>query len=180
MDVYGIQKHLLESDGRLLSLGLYPFEGEFINYKRIHGFERLGWDQYPDLYGAVKMFIVTLETDAVNEVRQIYTIWDVLGDIGGLADMLELLGWPIITFTHAILGSGISRAFLQSLFKVQGKTESTDVCSHIKERSQLRVKLCSWLTDRRARVRMDKAQSLIDYELDILQFLRNQFAIKAM
>ena len=112
MDVYGIQKHLLESDGRLLSLGLYPFEGEFINYKRIHGFERLGWDQYPDLYGAVKMFIVTLETDAVNEVRQIYTIWDVLGDIGGLADMLELLGWPIITFAHAILGSGISRAFL--------------------------------------------------------------------
>ena len=36
--------------------------------------------------------IVSLDLDAVDEVRNIYTVWDALGDIGGLIDMLRLLG----------------------------------------------------------------------------------------
>ena len=36
--------------------------------------------------------IVSLDLDVVDEVRNIYTIWDALGDIGGLIDMLRLLG----------------------------------------------------------------------------------------
>ena len=43
--------------------------------------------------------MISLYLDAVDEVRSIYTIWDALGEIGGLIDMLRLLGWPIIYFT---------------------------------------------------------------------------------
>ena len=42
------------------------------------------------------MFVVTLETDAVNEVRQIYTIWDVLGDIGGLLRACFVIGQVVV------------------------------------------------------------------------------------
>ena len=104
---------MLESDSKLLSLGLFPFEGDFISYKKIHEFGGLEWDQYSQYAGLMKLFVVSLETDAVREVRQIYNIWDVLGDIGGLTDMLQIICWPILTFVNSTLGSGISRAVLQ-------------------------------------------------------------------
>ena len=110
---------MLESDDKLLSLGVYPFESEFFSYRKIYGFERLAIDQYTEGKGLMKIFLVVLETDAIREVRQIYTIWDVLGDIGGLADMLQLICWPIITLFHLLLGNGINRTLLQNLFKVQ-------------------------------------------------------------
>ena len=75
-------------------------------------------DKFEEVYGMMKAFIVTLEPDAIREVRQIYTLWDALGDIGGLADMLQLIGWPIVAFANAIFGSGINRSLLQQLFKV--------------------------------------------------------------
>ena len=59
-----------------------------------------------------------LSFDAVVETRQIYTIWDFLGDVGGLADMLKLLGGPIISFIQLILGSGLSKLLIKSIFKV--------------------------------------------------------------
>ena len=46
LSMYGIQKHILESDQKLLSLGLFPFEEEFISYKELHSFKALT-DQYP-------------------------------------------------------------------------------------------------------------------------------------
>ena len=37
-------------------------------------------------------FLISLDMDAVDEVRSIFTVWDALGEIGGLIDMLRLLG----------------------------------------------------------------------------------------
>ena len=67
--VYGFQKHLLESDSRLLSLGMFPFEGEFISYKKDQLSVRMDSDKFTEVYGLMKAFIVTLETDAIREVK---------------------------------------------------------------------------------------------------------------
>ena len=39
-----------------------------------------------------------LSPDTKEHARSIYTIWDLLGDIGGLFDMLRLLKSPFVTF----------------------------------------------------------------------------------
>ena len=70
---------------------------------------------------------IGLEFDAIEEVRTIYTIWDVLGDIGGLIDMLVLLGKPLIHLVNFTLGLGIRKFLTESLFMKQKKTNEEDV-----------------------------------------------------
>ena len=60
---------MLESDDKLLSLGVYPFESEFFSYRKIYGFEKIEIEQYPEYKDLMKIFVVALETDAVREVR---------------------------------------------------------------------------------------------------------------
>ena len=55
---------------------------------------------------------------AVVETRQIYTIWDFLGDVGGLADMLKLLATPIISFVQLVFGSSLNRLLIKLIFKI--------------------------------------------------------------
>ena len=52
---------------------------------------------------------IGLELDAINKTRQIYTIWDVLGDVGGLMDMLRLIGLPIIALIKVFFGDNMGR-----------------------------------------------------------------------
>ena len=52
---------------------------------------------------------IGLELDAINKTRQIYTIWDVLGDVGGLMDMLRLIGLPIIALIKVFFGNNLAR-----------------------------------------------------------------------
>ena len=59
-------------------------------------------------HGRFNSIIISLEEDAILEVRSIYTIWDVLGDIGGLIDMLRLLVMPIVTLLNFSFSLGIN------------------------------------------------------------------------
>ena len=52
---------------------------------------------------------IGLELDAINKTRQIYTIWDVLGDVGGLMDMLRLIGLPFIALIKVFFGNNLAR-----------------------------------------------------------------------
>ena len=49
-------------------------------------------------------------------VRTIYTIWDVLGEIGGLIDMLSYMAIPVIGAINIIFGNGLSKFLLSNLF----------------------------------------------------------------
>ena len=62
-------------------------------------------------------YYVGLRFGAVVETRQIYTLWEFLGDVGGLVDMLTLLGSPIFSFIQLILGSSLNRLLIKSIFK---------------------------------------------------------------
>ena len=81
---------------------------------------------------------ITLDLDSVEHVRRVYTIWDVLGDTGGLIDMLCLLCKPLIILYHGIVGSGMTRFLIQSLFVLQKKVNKPDVFSQIKRRTQFK------------------------------------------
>ena len=110
-------------------------------------------------------------------MRSVYTIWDVLGDIGGLIDMLYLLGKPVLIILQVILGSGMSQFLLKSLFVVQKKTNEADVFSQINSRKPFKMRLCGRLFNKSNWSKTKRAQSLIDEQLDIVSFLRNSFMI---
>ena len=48
---------------------------------------------------------IMLDPDIVEHQRSIYTIWDALGDIGGLFDMLKLLALPNLFLFRLTFGS---------------------------------------------------------------------------
>ena len=50
--------------------------------------------------------------DVVKNSRSIYTLLDVLGDVGGLFDMLRLIIENLIHLLTLILGSGLDRFLL--------------------------------------------------------------------
>ena len=52
-------------------------------------------------------YYIIIDPDAVEITRQVYTIWDALGDIGGLMDMLRLIGYPLIGLANLLFGSGL-------------------------------------------------------------------------
>ena len=60
----------------------------------------------------------------LNEIkRSIYTIWDLLGDVGGLLEMLKLLASPLVTMFTLLSGAGLEKYIHESLFKVQRKSK---------------------------------------------------------
>ena len=94
------------------------------------------------------MFIMLIEQDytTVEYSRAIYTIWDLLGDVGGLFDMLKIIGSPLVSFLSFVVGSGLETYLVQLLFKVQKKrTDNTQITSFIKNRKPFRAKLCNFL-----------------------------------
>ena len=64
-------------------------------------------------------FVLGIRQDfsIVEHARTIYTVWDLLGDIGGLFDMLKLLVTPMITFLSLIADSGLESHLINMLFK---------------------------------------------------------------
>ena len=81
--------------------------------------------------------------------RSIYTIWDFFGDVGGLFDMLAILSQPIFVFLTMIMGSGLDRFLIETIFTVQRRmNDSHKVEDYIKRRKPLRVKRCNWIFHR--------------------------------
>ena len=117
----------MESDDRVLSLGVVPSTYEYLKFYQ--SFE----DVYEESFsGTLLDLVITLDMDAIEHVRSIYTIWDVLGDTGGLVEMLYYLCYPIIILTQLVFNSGISSLLFETLFKIQVKTVPDDVFYHIK------------------------------------------------
>ena len=64
------------------------------------------------------MISISLDDDILEHKRSIYTLWDMLGDIGGLFDMLKVLTYIPLSFSGLLLGSGIDQTINESLFSV--------------------------------------------------------------
>ena len=60
---------------------------------------------------------IAMSPEIVHHKRSIYTILDMLGDIGGLSDALFSIGGFFISFITAITGSQLDNFLVTNLFK---------------------------------------------------------------
>ena len=51
--------------------------------------------------------------------RAVFSFWDLLGDVGGLYDMLILIGGQLVAIIQLIVGSGLNRYLVRNLFTVE-------------------------------------------------------------
>ena len=90
--------------------------------------------------------IFQINLDRVYYSRNIYGVWDLLGDVGGLFDMLKLIASPITVLFTMLFRTGLSNYLLTALFQIEKKrTENTneDILTHIKQREPAIIKICS-------------------------------------
>ena len=106
--------------------------------------------------------IIEQDFTTVEYTRSIYTVWDLLGDIGGLFDMMKQIASPLISFLSFILGSGLETHLIQLLFKVQKKhADKTSILSFIKNRKPFRSKLCNYLLHKRNKRHQENASEIM-------------------
>ena len=76
---------------------------------------------------ALKLLIMA-SNDVKENSRSIYTIWDLLGDVGGLYDMLKLISQAVVSLYSMTVFSDLDSFLHESLFSVQRKTKpSADI-----------------------------------------------------
>ena len=101
--------NIAESEESLLGLGLSGSnEKEWFQLKtNVLEYNDEGWMAQ----------VIDLDTDVRIYKRQIYTILDLLGDIGGLLDALKAFGSVFVLLYFKLTGDQISHYLLQSIFK---------------------------------------------------------------
>ena len=57
-----------------------------------------------------------MNADIVEYQRQVYTIWELFGDIGGLLEVLIVSGSLFMLFVTTVFGSGLDMYLLQNLY----------------------------------------------------------------
>ena len=62
-----------------------------------------------------------MNTDYISHVRHVYSFLDFLGDVGGLFDMLKIVGEVLVSGVTLLAGSGLNRFIIASMFKFQEK-----------------------------------------------------------
>ena len=113
--------------------------------------------------------------DRIEHTRSIYTMWDFLGDVGGLFDMLRLLAEPLVKMFSVIFGSRLDRFLLAALFKKERRRNpNEDVLTHVKHRKPFKASLISCLNSKRDRNLYKTVEGKLHRELDIVSFLRLQ------
>ena len=119
-------------------------------------------------------FVFLMSTDQTIHSRSIYTVWDFLGDVGGLFDMVKLLIQPLVTLSSALLGTGLHRYLISALFKRERHHRPNEgMITHILKRKPFHLQLCSWLCSQRDKRLQSKVEDEISHELDIVNFLKH-------
>ena len=77
-----VKKNLVSSEHKIFGLGLNNAEYSFFNLEQGETMAR------KSLY----VHMVKWSSESQVYSRAIYTFWDLLGDVGGLFDMLKLIG----------------------------------------------------------------------------------------
>ena len=150
-EVFTVQERHLESEDNLYSLGFSSQESEYF-YVSKQGDERPWFTT-----NLVKEFLFFMHPDVVHQQRVVFTFFDALGDIGGLRDVLVLVGQLLVTLYGLIFGSHLDMFLISNLFKFEREARESkkdDELSHITERKSATFKVCVWcLSSRRKKKR---------------------------
>ena len=63
------------------------------------------------------MLTFNLDSEKVKHSRQIYSYLDLLSDVGGLFDILKIIGSYIVLFGSLMTGSKLDRHLVSRIFK---------------------------------------------------------------
>ena len=62
-----------------------------------------------------------VDVDREPWINVVFSFWDFLGDVGGLYDMLILIGGSLVSALQMLTGSGLNRYIIKHLFMVEKK-----------------------------------------------------------
>ena len=100
---FQLRKSFLESEERYLGDGFLPREAEW--FELIENIKyNDGWDTH-----SIAGFAYQISMDTKQYSRSVYSVLDFFGDVGGLFDMLNLIGQVFISIFSVILGNGLDR-----------------------------------------------------------------------
>ena len=104
-----MQKHQLNAQDRVLGLGL---RDEETTYFTLAQNSQLSGNQ-----PIVAKMMFELDDEISYESRTVYTIFDLLGDVGGLFESLKILSKLLFICMHLLFGSNLNRYLVFHLFK---------------------------------------------------------------
>ena len=72
-----------------------------------------------------------MSTDTVSHERSVYTVWDWMGDVGGLFGTLSIIGAQIVSLTSYISGNSLMRELIERLYFVEASTRRYEMSADI-------------------------------------------------
>ena len=170
----------MTSEHKLLDLGMFPEEYAYSAVYKNDEFTN------NDPTSLLSIYFET-ELSSIQNSRAVFSFWDLLGDVGGLNDMLTLMGGWIVSLIQIFTGSGLNRYIFKNLFmfetkKKKDKTDSngTDqINNQTRKRRSATFPWCFWLQNRgddKMRALYEKADRRVYRELDIVRFIQQQMS----
>lgn len=133
-----------------------------------------------------KLFLVTvaLSRNDTLHLRSVYSLLDMLKDVGGLLNLLTILGLGLMFIYHLAAGDELESTLMQALLKKEKRTtqaagsDAIENFNSILSRRPMIVPSCGCLRSSRLK-RMDtKGWKRIEKELDFVEFVKTQMRAK--
>ena len=163
--LFSIKKETLESEESFNGFGLDTREETYYTSQRISSIYK-----YPDILCG---FRIQTSDEIISNSRSIYNALDFLGDVGGLFDMLCIVGNICLQFLTFIFGSGLDSYLVTNLFKTNN-LNAEDPMANINQRTPLRIRAFSLLFGRTTpeKRRLQKGLSRIEKQQDLVSFVQ--------
>ena len=131
-------------------------------------------------------------SDETAHNRAIYTLFDLLGDIGGLLEMMTYLAQIVWSIVNRLSGSQLTKYLIGVLFftdrvfvtnqeerKLGQTTLKHDLVKSVKSQQRISFSCCLRMRSKRSRdlrriKQFEKGENRIANELDIVHFIRQQ------
>ena len=119
-----LQFNEIESEQGLLGLG-YSFDKTDFSFSTIYKKNEFTNNKGDSLL----RLAIGIDESKVAYSRSVFTFWDFLGDVGGLYDMLILIGGQLVALIQFAVGSGLNRFLIRHLFTVERKASNSQLQS---------------------------------------------------
>ena len=115
---FAFEKQYLESEENWLGDGFFPREEEFFKLKHFGEYND-GLD--PSSFGGIQ---ICMSLDTIQYTRSIYSILDLLGDVGGLYSILLDLCEILVGIPALLFGSVLQKFLAANIFVKQQSDEN--------------------------------------------------------
>ena len=178
-----IQKQTLEYEDNFLGLGMgFTSKSEtfYITERDPRKFECFGQ--------CVVMVSFSVDLTTQNHKRAVLTVWDVLGNVGGLYGILVLIGQGLVSAYLALVGSNLERFITARLFFFekhgfsvlanQNTSQAEKLKSKLDQRKPAKFGFCIKIgccVKRKRVLQLRQAEERFSRELDLVRYLQQQF-----